>query len=381
MTLAQLGADVIRFDLIGGGPDYRRWPITKDGHSLFWDGLNKGKRSIAIDFRTREGRELICELICAPGDDAGIFLTNFAENDWLNYDQLKQRRSDLIYALVMGDHKGKSAVDHTVNCRVGFPYVTGTDDTPTNHMLPAWDLITGQTIANGILAAERFRHRHGGGQLIRLALMDVALATLGNLGYIAETMINGVDRDRCGNYVFGAFGRDFETADRRRVMVVAITAKQWRALCKATGLSQSIQSLGQSLGLNFDEEGDRYRAREQLADLMAPWFLSRSFGDIKAHLDAAGACWGKYQTVSSAIVNDPDCSTENPLFQLVEQANVGAHLVPGSPLSFSEFPRKYVGTAPPLGANTDEVLAECLGLNADAIGRLHDKKIVAGVTG
>ena len=77
MTLAQLGADVIRFDPIGGGLDYRRWPITKDGKSLFWAGLNKGKRSIAVDINAPEGRELVTRLICLPGENAGLFLTNF----------------------------------------------------------------------------------------------------------------------------------------------------------------------------------------------------------------------------------------------------------------------------------------------------------------
>jgi len=71
MTLAQLGADIIRFDQIGGGLDYHRWPLAADGQSLFWAGLNKGKRSIQIDVRTPEGRELVAALIAAPGEQGG----------------------------------------------------------------------------------------------------------------------------------------------------------------------------------------------------------------------------------------------------------------------------------------------------------------------
>ena len=77
MTLAQLGADVIRFDQIGGGLDYHRWPLAADGQSLFWAGLNKGKRSIQIDLSSPEGRELADALITAPGETGGLFLTNF----------------------------------------------------------------------------------------------------------------------------------------------------------------------------------------------------------------------------------------------------------------------------------------------------------------
>ena len=76
MTLAQLGADVIRFDDIKGGLDSDRWPITKDGRSIYWAGLNKGKRSIAVDLRNPRGRELLTALITAPGEGAGIFTTN-----------------------------------------------------------------------------------------------------------------------------------------------------------------------------------------------------------------------------------------------------------------------------------------------------------------
>src|SRR4026209_67177 len=77
MTLAQMGADVIRIDTLGGGLDYRRWPVTEAGTSLFWCGLNKSKRSVALDLQSPEGRELAMALVCAGGDDAGMFVTNF----------------------------------------------------------------------------------------------------------------------------------------------------------------------------------------------------------------------------------------------------------------------------------------------------------------
>ena len=97
MTLAQLGAEVIRFDAIGGGLDYQRWPVTEEGVSLFWAGLNKGKKSIQVDLRSEAGREIITQLITQPGPDNGIFLSNFPESSWLSYERLRQERDDLIY--------------------------------------------------------------------------------------------------------------------------------------------------------------------------------------------------------------------------------------------------------------------------------------------
>ena len=92
LTLAQLGADVIRFDPIGGGLDCTRWPITRDGRSLFWAGFNKAKRSLAVDLRSPRGQEILTALICAPGENAGMFITNFPARGWLDYARLKKQR-------------------------------------------------------------------------------------------------------------------------------------------------------------------------------------------------------------------------------------------------------------------------------------------------
>ncbi len=144
MTLAQLGADVIRFDPIGGGLDAHRWPVTANGKSLFWAGLNKAKRSIAVDMRSPRGKELLTDLITAPGDGAGLFLTNFPAVGWLDFTKLTSRRSDLIMVNIVGNPDGSSAVDYTVNPATGFPWTTGpgTLSMPVNHLLPAWDAIT-----------------------------------------------------------------------------------------------------------------------------------------------------------------------------------------------------------------------------------------------
>ena len=77
LHLQQFGAEVIRIDPIGGGPDFRRWPLSPEGRSFYWEGLNKGKRSVAIDLSRPEGRTLATDLITAPGEGGGMFVTNF----------------------------------------------------------------------------------------------------------------------------------------------------------------------------------------------------------------------------------------------------------------------------------------------------------------
>lgn len=381
MTLAQMGADVIRIDTLGGGLDYRRWPVTKDDVSLFWCGLNKSKRSVALDLGKPEGRELAMALITAPGDDAGILLTNFPARGWLDHDKLKQGREDLIQLTVQGDRHGGSAVDYTINSRVGIPYITGDErgeatQEAVNHVLPAWDLITGQMAAVGLLAAERHRLKTGQGQHVKLPLEDVALAAVSHLGLIAEAQL-GQQRQRYGNELFGAFGRDFTTADGQRVIVVGLTLKQWQALCEAMGLYPAVQALGARLGLNLDLEGHRFQARKELGALVAAWMSQHRFEQVAAALNKEGACWGKYQTLRQLVTQDEACSLANPLFSHIDQPGVGTHLAAGLPLNFSGASRLPATAAPMLGQHTGEVLSELLGVTQAQYGAMCERGVVA----
>ena len=147
MTLAQLGADVIRFDPIGGGLDYRRWPVTADGRAQ--PLLDRAEQGEALDRRglpesPRPGTAHVPHLRAGP--DAGIFSTNFPAKGWLSYEQLSAQRADLIMVNLLGRRDGGSEVDYTVNPAIGFPALTGPADSaePVNHVFPAWDAITGQ---------------------------------------------------------------------------------------------------------------------------------------------------------------------------------------------------------------------------------------------
>ncbi len=264
MTMAQMGAEVIRIDPIGGGIDHARWPVTKDGASLYWAGLNKGKRSLALALDKPEGREIARALATAPGPGAGIVLTNLPPLRGLDFAALKAGRDDLIMLRLIGNRDGTAAVDYTVNAASGFPLVTGPGGGPVNHVLPAWDVAAGLYLATGLLAAERHRARTGEGQEIVLALADVMLATVANLGYVGDVEINGSARPALGNDLYGSFGRDFATADGRRVMIIALTPRQWRAIGQATGLTERLAMIGPMLDVDLETEAGRFEARDAI---------------------------------------------------------------------------------------------------------------------
>jgi 2-methylfumaryl-CoA isomerase len=199
---AQLGAEVIRIDQIGGNPDFRRWPVTSNDDSLYWENLNRAKKSVALDLTRPEGLELLQALVRATGQ----VVTNFPAKGFMAHEVLAEGRPDLITVRVMGWADGSPALDYTVNNAVGYPMLTGAGPDPANHVLPAWDLLSGAYASFSLLAALRRRSETGAGLEIRIPLSDVAIGTAANLGGIAEVLYEKANRPRLGNAVYGLFG-------------------------------------------------------------------------------------------------------------------------------------------------------------------------------
>jgi 2-methylfumaryl-CoA isomerase len=382
MTLAQMGAEVIRFDRLGGGLDAGRWPLAPNGESLFWAGMNKGKKSIAVDMKSPEGRELITRIITAPGDDAGLFLTNLRVRGWMDYETLSQYRRDLVMVTLTGDRQGRPQVDYTVNPALGIPHMTGPvdSDEPVANALPAWDLIAGNMCVSALLAAERHRLRGHGGQEVEIALKDVAAATLGHLGMIGDVTLNSGDRGKSGNALYGAYGQDFVCADGRRVMVIGLTDRQWRGICKATGTVEAMASLEGRLGVSLADEGNRWRFRNEITAILKPWFAQRRVPEFEAAFNDAGLTWSEFRTVREAVEQDSDLSTENPMFTEVQQPGIGTFRVPAHPAVFSALQRSPARPAPTLGQHTEEILADVAGCTGTEIAKLFDAGVVQSPT-
>ncbi|MGB2920761.1 MAG: CoA transferase [Mycobacterium sp.] len=373
MTLTQLGAEVIRVDPIGGAADYRRWPLTEGGESIYWAGLNKGKRSLAVDMRSEEGQQLVARLIA----DSGVFITNVAGRHWHSYETLTELRPDLIHVEVSGRADGGTGVDYTVNAAIGFPLVTGPADlaTPVNHVLPAWDVTCGLYAALSVVTALRQRDATGHGQRISIPLENVALATAGNLSLLTEAMVNGTSRERIGNAVYGTYGQNFTSADGVGFMVVALTGRHFRDLTALTDTTEAVVALAESQNADFSDEGERYRHRGALSALFAEWFAARSAEDISAALATTSVLWERYRTFAETATDER--VTANPMFTEVDQPRVGRYLAPGLPVSIDgAYPAAV--PAPALGDDTAAVLGDHLALSAEEIEELVRSGTVAG---
>lgn len=377
MTLAQLGADVIRIEPVDGAADRTRWPLADSGTSLYWSGLNKGKRAVEVDLSCARGRRLVGDLIVSGGRRGGIVISNSERYPDLTFERLRARRPDVIHVLLTGRRDGGTAVDYTVQAATGFPLLTGPEDTtqPVNHLMPAWDVAAGLYLAIGLLAAERHRLLTGEGQQVRVALEDVALATAGNLGYLAEAQLGGTPRERSGNYVYGTFGRDFTTADGERLMIVALTVRHWRDLLAATGLTDVVSAVASALGVDFAEEAERYRHRKLLGDLLAGWFETHTYAEAEAALRATRVLWSTYRSFTDLAADDARLLREIPLMAEVRQPGVGRHWAPGSPVVM-DGEQSPPAAAPLVGQHTDEVLRAELGLSAADLAKLRETGVI-----
>ena len=379
---AQMGAEVIRVDHKAGGLDYDRYMLTKEGRSLSWENLNRAKKSVALDLRSEEGRELLVALAGATGN----LITNLPEKSFLSHAAISEGRPagapELVSVRIMGWHDGRQAMDFTVNAASGYPLMCGPDDwdqasaPPVNQVLPAWDFITGAYCAFALLAALRHRDATGQGSELRVPLGDVAIGTLANSGAMAEMLYRGGDRERLGNAIWGAFGRDFRSRDGVRFMVAALTAKQWAGLVRAFDIQSAIAELEQRLGVRFaDGDRPRFEHRQALFELFQSVADGLDYADLERRMAAEGTTFERYRTAHEAA-NDPVLVADNPLF--AQTADNPSGFAYPAPRSFANLPGQSAGEpapAPYLGEHTEQVLAERLGLSSGAIGDLVDRDI------
>lgn len=356
LTLRQLGAEVIRIDPVGGAADTTRWPLSEAGRSIYWAGLNRGKASVELDLASPEGQQALVALVCAPGDGAGILVSNLYGKSWLSDEALRAHRADLVHVQVLGKADGSPAVDYVVNAATGLPYATGpvTTTEPVNHVLPAWDLLTGMHAATAVLAALHRRRTQGVGAHVTVSLEDVATSTLATLGLLSEAHQTGISRPRVGNAVYGSFGADFRLADGAAVMVTTVTGRQWRELLDVTGVDKAVAAVETALGADFGDEGDRFRHREVLVGLIRPWFEQRELAEVAAALDATHVLWAPFRRLTDLA--DDVAAGRSGVALVREEPDLGSVVVTAGPVRLRHEDEVPPAAAPVLGADTDRVL-------------------------
>jgi len=365
LLLADMGADVIKVEPPGGEMG-RANGLGPDGFSSYFEGHNRGKRSLTLDLKKPEAVEVVRRLI--PSIDVVVenFRPGAMERMGLGYEDLRPLREDLIYASASawgrsGPWAGRGGYDHVAQALSGVMYEQGTGPGGEPHALIGGfaDQIGAMLLAFGIATALVVRERDGIGQHIDGSLIGgmVAMQSKQIVEYLRTGKQSGFQSRRAATYT------NYECADGRHVAIAANTEAMWERLCDALGAPELTSDE------RFADPFGRARHKDALVVELERRFRARPMGDWLGPLTE--------HDVPHAPVLDYAGMSEHPQFwangylQEIDTPNLGKMRVPGPPIHMSETPPRIQGGGPPLGMHTEEILLAA-GYSWDEIARLNE---------
>ena len=387
--LGDLGADVIKIENPERGEDGRaagppffdaNGPAAQ-GESAFFLSANRNKRSLALDFKRPEGRELFLRL----ADGADVLVENFRPEVMgalgVGYDTLAARNPRLIYCAISGygadgPFANRPGLDNIIQGFAGLMTVTGFEGgEPMRVGIPIADLLTGLIGAFGVLAALQARERTGRGQRVETSLLE---SMLGTMGFQAVRVLNGAGvPPPAGNHhpINAPYGI-FRTQDGY-VTIGATGDKRWPKFCALIGQPELVADP------RFITNGDRHANRYVLAEIIGEALQAHTSAEWEPILNDAGIPCGPIHTLDEALAHPQSLHREMVVER--EHPTMGTTRLLGVPVKLSETPAAVWRTPPLLGQHTDEVLHE-LGLGEAELARLRAGGVIrsyeaSGATG
>ena len=367
MTLADLGADVVKIEHPAGGDETRTWgPPFAGGESAYFLSVNRGKRSVALDLKDPEGRDLALDL-CARAD---VVIENFrpggAARLGLDYETVRQRRPDVVYCTISGfgarEPRDRAGYDFTVQAESGLMSITGEPGgEPMKVGVAIVDVLTGLNAATAILAALHRRDLTGEGDLVEVSLLDSAFAALVNVA--ANALLTGEEPPRYGNAHPSIVPyQPFRAADGW-IAVAAANDGLYARLCTA------IERPDLATDERYATNEARVRNREPLIGELQAVFAGRSTEDWEGQLLAAGVPAGKIRGVGEAL------RTGQARTRRVDHSTAGAVELVGPPFELNSGLLGSSAPPPLLGQHTAEVLAE-LGVDESRLDALESRGVI-----
>ncbi|GAA3734082.1 CaiB/BaiF CoA transferase family protein [Salinactinospora qingdaonensis] len=352
-VLADLGADVIRVEMPGNRADRLPPNIPGTGRSWFHETVNRNKRSIGLDLRAPESREVFLELLAT----ADVMVENFRPGTlerWnLGYQQCRQVRPDLVLVSVSGwgqwgSEYRRGGYDPVVQAASGWMSLNGDPEgDPVRSPTFLADDVAGLHAAIGALAALRHRDQTGEGQHVDAAMMDALLFQSSGLLTLAAT---GVPLRRLGNRTeFLAPTGHYTCADGGVYLVIA-QDRQWRTLIRLMGRPELAEAPG------FATNRERLDNREEIDALVAEWCLKHDVADVVAQLGEAGLIVSPVRSFAE-VAADPSVH-ERGMLQETELSNGTRAPLTGPAVKFSRTPTAVRSGAPDAGQHTEELLDE-----------------------
>ena len=383
-TLADLGADVIKIERPVAGDDTRHWgpPYLKtpDGadtrEAAYYLCANRNKRSVTVDIATPEGQQIVREL----ARTSDVVLENYKVGQLakygLDYASLKAVKPDIVYCSVTGfgqtgPFAERAGYDFIVQGMGGFMSITGErDDLPGGGPQKAGvaiaDLMTGMYATVAVLAALAHRDRTGEGQAIDMALLDVQVAMLANMG--SNYLASGKAPQRWGNAHQNIVPyQAFQTCDGWIVVAVGNDG-QFRKFVEAGGRPELADDI------RFATNPERVRHRDVLVPIVADMVKTRGKREWIAALEAAGVPCGPINDVGGVFGNE-QVHARGMRVDVPHPSGATASLV-RNPIRMSATPPEVRSAPPTLGEHTDAVLRELLGYDEARIAALRAKSVI-----
>jgi crotonobetainyl-CoA:carnitine CoA-transferase CaiB-like acyl-CoA transferase len=382
--LADLGADVIKVERPGAGDDTRAWgpPFAttaegERGDAAYFFAANRNKRSLTVDMAAPEGAELLRRLAAKADVVVENFKTGGLKKYGLDYASLAAPNRRLVYCSITGfgqtgPYAGRAGYDYMIQAMGGLMSITGQADgdpgaEPMKVGVAVADLFTGLYASNAILAALLHARATGQGQHIDMALFEAQAAMLANQA--SNFFASGTAPTRMGNaHPNLAPYQPFPTLDGAVVIAVGNDG-QFRALAAAVGLP------GLADDARFKTNADRVANRVALAEALKPALAARTTADWIAALEGAGVPCGPINPIDK-VFEEPQALARGLVVEQARQDLAQPIRTVASPIRLSETPVTYRSAPPALGADTDAVLKEQLGLSDTEIARLRDEGVV-----
>jgi crotonobetainyl-CoA:carnitine CoA-transferase CaiB-like acyl-CoA transferase len=383
-TLADLGASVIKVEKPGTGDDTRTYAPpyaanrdgTHSGESAYFLSTNRGKRSVTIDFIHPEGQKLV-QALAAKSD---VVIENFKVGGLakygLDYPSLQPLNPGLIYCSITGfgqtgPYRHKPGYDFMIQGIGGLMSITGEPDQrpgggPMKVGVAVADIFTGLYAAIAILGALAHRDRTGTGQHIDLALLDTQVAVLANQAM--NYLVTGVAPQRLGNAHPNIVPYQVFAASDGHIIVAVGNETQFARMCEVIGRPELASDA------RFASNASRVHNREELIAILQGIFVTRTMRDWLQALERAGVPCGPINTVADVFA-DPQVQARVLKLDL-PHPSIGSVPSVANPIKYSATPIDYRSAPPMLGADTDEILREMLGVTPEEIERLRKAGIV-----
>lgn len=367
LRLSDLGADVIKIEHPAGGDDSRAFGPFIAGTSGYFETLNRGKRSLAIDYRAPRGQALLREL----AGQADVLIENFRPGQMkrygLDYASLSATQPRLIYVSItgFGCDSTEGCYDIVAQAMSGLMSLTGFPDQPIKTGPAIADAISGLTAANGLLAALFRRERTGQGAHVEVAMIDAVFACLENA--LADFDVAQQVPPRCGNTDRVVAPFDCFRATDGWIVIAAGNDRLWRSLACLIDENLIVDP-------RFATNLRRVENNTALHVILAAWCQSRSTQALLADLHAAEVPAGPVRTMAELAI-DPRLEARGMLASI--EVDDGVHLkIPGSPIRFEDVNVQSTQRGPRLGEHTRSILTERLSLCPAEIDRLLAEGVI-----